>query len=456
LIRLLRNIVDLLQQRHINPIRPIKTFKSAEILDAFRYMQQGVHLGKIVVSMRDFPGRFMLEEAVQQRRKETRFDSSGAYLLVGGLGGLGRSISTWMVEHGARHLIYLSRSAGTSEKHGDFAQELSSMGCRVDFVQGSVSKLDDVSKAVSQAQGRLKGILQMSMVLSDQSFSRMTMKEWNTGVNPKVKGTWNLHTASVSVHADLDFFLLFSSISGIIGQPGQVNYAGANSFLDAFAKYRLGLGLPATAIQIGAVDGVGYLAEHDSLMQRLKSGGMDSSVSESELFEAIEAAIASKSTNFQPIAKGGFSLGLRSRIPLNNPSNRSPWKKDIRMASFHNSGEIDTISGSPSNDSLKSFIAAAKGDASLLNQSASVELLATEIGKKIFSFLLKPEEDLQITCSLPELGMDSLVAIEVRQWWKTTFDSDISVLEMMGMGTLHALGNHAARGMLKTFHGIEG
>jgi NAD(P)-dependent dehydrogenase (short-subunit alcohol dehydrogenase family)/aryl carrier-like protein len=418
-------------------------------------MQQGVHLGKIVVSMTDLSGRVALGEQFRARKPEIRFDESGAYLLVGGLGGLGRSISTWMVAHGARHLIYLSRGAGAAETHQEFAQELASLGCRADFVQGSVSELPDVTKAVSQAQGRLRGILQMSMVLSDQSFSRMTLKDWNTAVDPKVKGTWNLHTASMSINAELDFFVLFSSISGIIGQPGQTNYAGANSFLDAFAKYRLGLGLPASAIQIGAVNGVGYLAEHDSLMQRLKASGLDSSITESELLEALEVAMRSKSTEVRSTIKTSLILGLRSSIPLNNPANRSLWKKDIRMASFHNHAEANVTSGSTSNDSLKSFIAAAKGDASLLGQPESVQILATEIGKKICNFLLKPEEDLQTTCSLSDLGMDSLVAIEVRQWWKTTFEFDISVLEMMGMGTLHALGEHAAHGMTKLFYGGE-
>ena len=78
-----------------------------------------------------------------------------------------------------------------------------------------------------------------------------------------------------------------------------------------------------------------------------------------------------------------------------------------------------------------------------------------EIGKKLFSFLLKPEEDLVTWCSLGELGMDSLVAIEVRQWWRQIFEFDISVLEMLGMGTLDALGDHAAKGMLKLFHGDQ-
>ncbi|CAG8152229.1 unnamed protein product [Penicillium salamii] len=451
--KLLQNIISLLRERHIHPIRPIKVFKSDEILDAFRYMQQGVHLGKIVVSMLDISDHASSPGAVQQRRKETQFDESGAYLLVGGLGGIGRSISTWMVEHGARHIIYLSRTAGTTEAHQDFSQELSSMGCRVQFVQGSVVALHDVIKAISQAHGRLKGILQMSMTLRDQAFGQMTLESWNAAVDPKVKGTWNLHSASMSIQADLDFFVLFSSLSGVIGTPGQVNYAGANSFLDAFADYRRGLGLVASSIQIGAVDGIGYLSEHDSVKQKLTGANLGSSISENELLEVLPAVMTPIPTAVQSTTKTSFMLGLRSNTTLSSPANRCLWKKDVRMASFHNYVEADIAASSASNDSLKSFIATAKGDASLLGKSESIEFLAAEIGRKIFNFLLKPEEDLQTTCTLSDLGMDSLVAIEVRQWWKSTFGFDISVLEMMGMGTLYALGEHASRGMLSLFHG---
>ncbi|SCV54257.1 uncharacterized protein FFB14_13561 [Fusarium fujikuroi] len=170
-------------------------------------------------------------------------------------------------------------SAGTQQKHLDLAQELDSYGCLVDSVQGSINSLDDVTVAVSRANGHLKGILQMSMVLCDQSFDEMTIKDWNPVVNPKVKGIWNLHNASLSVNAELDFFILFSSLSGVIGQPGQANYAGANTFLDSFSQYRAHLGLPACAIQIGAVEEVGYMAEHQVIMQKLKaSGGSDGTV----------------------------------------------------------------------------------------------------------------------------------------------------------------------------------
>lgn len=453
--RLLRDIVHLVKERYIHPIRPIKRFSSDAILEAFRYMQQGVHLGKIIVSMRDSKGQLKLGGNIQSRRTKTNLDNSGAYLLVGGLGGLGRSVSTWMVERGARQIIYLSPSAGTKEEHREFRDELSSMGCRVDFVQGSVSSLKDVIKAVARSEGRLKGILQMSMALGNQTFPRMTLQEWNTAVDPKVRGTWNLHHASVSAKADLDFFILFSSISGICGQPGQTNYAGANTFMDAFSQYRLSQGLPACAIEIGAVEEVGFLAEHDDIKQKLKAAGaLPAAISESELLVALELAMRSKT----PLSKdtaNNICLGLRTSIPLHDPQNRLLWKKDVRMAIFHNNEASGTTPGNTINDGLRSFIATAKADAEILNQPDTPHFLAVEIGKKVFSLLLKPEEDLVTWCSLPELGMDSLVAIEVRQWWKTIFEFDISVLEMLGMGTLDALGEHAMKGMLQLFHGAS-
>ncbi|KAJ6089665.1 hypothetical protein N7467_004881 [Penicillium canescens] len=159
----------------------METFSLEAILSAFRYVQPGVHLGKIVVSIRDAAIQIILGADVQQRKKYTQLDGSGIYVLIGGLGGLGCSISTWM----------------------------------------------------------------------------------NTAVHPKVKGAWNLHNASVSANADLDIFILFSSLSGVYGYPGQTNYAAANSFLDAFSQYCSTLGFPACAIAIGSVEEVGYTAERN-------------------------------------------------------------------------------------------------------------------------------------------------------------------------------------------------
>ncbi|RAK90539.1 KR-domain-containing protein, partial [Aspergillus costaricaensis CBS 115574] len=246
----------------------------------------------------------------------------------------------------------------------------------------------------------------------------------------------------------LDFFVMFSSLSGVIGQPGQINYAGANTFMDAFAQYLSNLGLPACAIQIGAVEEVGYVAENGGVMQQFThTGGLESAVSEQELLEAVEAAVTSTSRNFY--------LGVRSNMCLSTPGERSLWKGDIRMAAYHRNEDANPKVNASSSNDLQSFITKAKGDATLLGQSESAQFLAQEIGRKVCDFLLKPEEELQTSSSLSDLGLDSLVAIELRQWWKLVFGFDISVLEMMGMASLKALGAHAAKGMLRLFHGVR-
>lgn len=149
------------QSGSISPIRPIKTFPVNQVVEAFREMQKGQHIGKIVVSMPEEPAE--LEVTPTAQKLALRADAS--YLLCGGLGGLGRAISNWMVEHGARHLIYLSRSGGESESTQAFIRELEAQGCSVQTFKGDVANPDDVAAAVHQAAMPIAGVLHMSMVL---------------------------------------------------------------------------------------------------------------------------------------------------------------------------------------------------------------------------------------------------------------------------------------------------
>ncbi|KAI1761562.1 fatty acid synthase S-acetyltransferase [Hypoxylon sp. FL1150] len=432
-------------------IHPLKVFPASEAADAFRYMQKGQHIGRVGISLRNSVEDRETRFDVTRRTRPLNFSSSASYLLVGGLGGLGRAISSWMADHGARQLIYLSRSAGEGAQDGIFANELKSIGCEVKFVKGDVTIPEDVTKAVAAAANPLKGVIQMSMVLRDQNFEAMTIEEWNAVVAPKVRGTWNLHNATTG--ADLDFFVLFSSLSGIIGQPGQANYASGNTFLDAFAQYRNRLGLAASVVDIGAVEDIGFISQHHGLMNKMKSTGFKG-VTEQELLDAMVVATAPRATRntesgaSQFVDNNTFVLGLGSSIPLGSPNNRAIWRKDRRMAAYHNapSGSGDAAS---SNETLKSFLASAKGDPTVLKAPDSSKLLALEIGKKLFDLLLKPQEDLNTSWPLVDLGLDSLVALELRAWWKQVFAFDISVLEMLGMGSLDALGQHAAEGLLR-------
>lgn len=463
------------RQGHIQPIRLAKVFSGPCIRDAFQYLQKGAHIGKVIMSLRDEAGRPDLGTIATVAKKTVMLNASASYLLVGGLGGLGRSIATWMVQHGARHLTFLSRSTGTgSSTEIDFIRMLESMDCTVQLVRGSVSNLADVSRAVESTVAPLSGIVQTSMVLRDQAFSRMTMDDWASTVGPKVTGSWNLHRATCERGIELDFFLLLSSLSGVLGQPGQANYAAANTFLDAFVLYRNGMGLPCTAVDVGAVEGVGYLSEHEDLLRKMQATGW-LSVKEEELLEALGAAMlpgqqhhhtgpeSSSSSVSSPgwasgiVNKNNMLLGLTPAIPLSSPNCSARLRKDIRMAIYHNSGGKRVSNSSPGggseSNSLRIFLAKAKENTTMLRTSDAAFTLAHEIGRKLFTLLLKTDQEPNIALSLVELGLDSIVAVEMRAWWKQVFDLDISVLQMMAMGTLEALGKRAADELANKYQG---
>lgn len=421
-------------------------------------MQKGLHIGKIGISLRPSHDVHDISFSTTPRARTMAFNSSASYLLVGGLGGLGRAIATWMVDNGARSLIFLSRSAGKGAADEGFVAELQSMSCAAHLVAGDVTDPGDVARAVAAAPAThpLKGVIQLSMVLRDQNFDVMSIEDWTAAVAPKVQGTWNLHRATEGKGDALDFFVLFSSLSGMIGQPGQANYASANTFLDAFAQYRNGLGLAASVVDIGAVEDVGFISQQAGLMNKMKASGFKG-VTEQELLDAMAVAMSARPQAAKAKAANGasrfvdsntFVLGLGSTIPLNSAANRAVWKKDRRMAAYHNAatGGADAAA---SNETLKTFLATVKEDPAVLKAPESSKLLALEIGRKLFDLLLKPQEDLNTSWPLVDLGLDSLVALELRSWWKQVFGFDISVLEMLGMGSLDALGQHAADGMMR-------
>ncbi|KAI8177403.1 Highly reducing polyketide synthase FUM1 [Colletotrichum sp. SAR 10_75] len=327
-------------------------------------------------------------------------------------------------------------------------------------VKGNVTSLADIEKAIATSQKPIRGVINMSMTLRDQGFTKMTHEEWTTAVDPKVLGTWNLHNACVSSGFELDFFLLFSSISGIVGQKGQANYAGANTFLDAFVQYRHSLGMAASSIDVGAMMDYGYLAENPVMMEKLTAQGMYG-VKIPQLLDAVSVLVNQPIPQLSSVPTRTFFnpsqliLGHRSLTSLSDPSNRVIWKEDRRMAVYYNCDgtrrvtEVDTVNSS----ALQKFLTSTLTDPQLLSSPEAPIYLARQIGGQLFRLLLKPAEndsEIDANMSLQDAGLDSLVAVEMRSWWKGVFGFDISVLEMLGMGSLLALGEKAVNGLKKS------
>jgi hypothetical protein len=153
--------MDYYHEGKIKPIHPIKVFEGVQVEDAFRYMQKGSHIGKIVVTMPE--DQRSLEVSCNQEKLHLRSDAS--YLLVGGLGGLGRSVAIWMAENGAKNLLFLSRSASRITPEDSFYKELDALGCKAQLFAGSVVDLVDIRRIVQEAHLPIAGVMQISMVL---------------------------------------------------------------------------------------------------------------------------------------------------------------------------------------------------------------------------------------------------------------------------------------------------
>ncbi len=322
---LLRRYAQLVCSGELRGLPIDSVFPAAQIQDAFRTMQAARHIGKLAVAMPDDP----LELESAPAKPVPVFHADRSYLLTGGLGGLGRSVATWMVENGARHLAFLSRSARDSSETHDFLKELHSHRCEVQLLAGSVGNMADVRRAVDNATRSAAGVINISMVLRDRGLGEMTFSDWTAAVEPKVNGTWNLHSATLS--CSLDFFM-FSSYCGFGGHSGQANYAAGNTFLDGFAQYRQRNGLVATVIDVGVMADAGFVARDIRLLKRLEKTLMRP-VREKELLDAV--TLAKERSGPLRIAARTRGGSLRMKIPAKYswaslPLRRSPPRRTAR------------------------------------------------------------------------------------------------------------------------------
>ena len=297
----------------------------------------------------------------------------------------------------------------------------------------------------------------------------MSFEDWQTAINPKVTGTMNLHNALAS--QPVEFFVLFSSLSGLIGQVGQANYAAANTFLDSFVRYRHGMNLPAATLDIGLVGDIGYLSEKPSVLNQLQSLGIQE-IQEATLLKALRLAIvrsrppprveAPKNSKpplhewIRPISNfTQFTVGLKLNVRFDDPKNRTLWKRDARMSRYRNIAEDSTeyrnASSSGSGDEeLANFLSAVAANAAMLDDEArSADFLAQQMGAQLKSFMLlsDAEDGIDVSKAPSALGVDSLVSIEIRNWWRQVLRLEISVLEIMNAKSIQELGIRAVEGL---------
>ncbi|KAL4970621.1 type I polyketide synthase [Aspergillus stella-maris] len=453
--RLMELMLDLYVKGHIKPVHPATIFDATEVEDAFRCMQQGTHVGKIVVRFPENEEKLSWAPSIPR----PSFRGDRTYLLVGGMGGLGRAIAMWMATFGAKSIIFLSRSAGKGEDDLAFMEELESMGCKVQAFAGDVADSELVNHIVATAASPIAGVMQMAMILRDIGVLDMDLETYEAVLRPRVKGTWNLHNALVD--GSLDFFVLFSSVCGMVGYYGQANYAASNSFMDSFVQYRHNLGLTASVLDIGAVDDVGYISRTPTAKDTMlaMSGRL---ISEKDFLEALHLTISRSAA--KPIVGKRFvgtkgilyhnpshiTQALECRLPIMDPQNNIIWKRDPRMAIYRNIETVATDSAA-SNSGMAPFLASVAENPRQLEQADAIEFLACQIRDRVAKFLMRrdDEEPMDLGLTLSAAGVDSLVAIELRNWWKQNLGVDVSVLELMNGGSIQRIGEMAAKRLYK-------
>lgn len=454
MVRLMKQVMDLYDKGHIHPLHPTTVFEATHVEDAFRFMQKGLHMGRIVVRFPEDDSCLPLSAPVATL-KTGSFRHDVSYLLVGGLGGLGRSIISWMVAGGAKRLVVVSRSSGKTAQDRAFIQQVAEAGAVVDCHAGDVADRDFLGGVIQQTQTSgfpIAGVMQMAMVLRDVGFTNMDHASWVAATRPKISGTWVLHDL-LPQDQSLDFFVLFSSTAGTLGNYGQANYASANTFLDSFVQYRHRLGLPASVIDISVIGDVGYVSNLNAVEERAdKIAGRP--LTEQEFLSTLQLAIVRSSSRFatplgtKPTAyrnQSQVSLYNSNNIPITDPENTLLWKRDPRMAIYRNIEKVSDATGSSAIDSLRRFVGSLTAEPAKLDDPSTVVLFTQEITKKVAAFLMKDESLVDPSESLAAMGVDSLVTIEVRNWWKQTFGTEVSVLELRNGGNLAQLGELAVQ-----------
>ncbi|KAL2821422.1 hypothetical protein BDW59DRAFT_164156 [Aspergillus cavernicola] len=452
--RLVNQLLDLYQQGRITPIRPLEVVAASQLGDSFRRMQQGTHMGKIVAKMPE-SHRDVL---VAKSPLHLRLSPDLSYMLIGGLGGVGRALATWMVERGARHLVFLSRGAGASADDQCFVRELEMQGCNTMLMKGDVTRLVDITAAIKRCPLPVGGVLQLSMVIKDQFIPDMTYKNWQDGLAAKVTGTWNLHHALQGNDTHLQFFVVCGSITGVMGNAGQVNYCSGNAFVSSFVQYRLQKGLPASVVNLGGVNDMGFLASQDTKLRNKMRAASVRLLKEQEVLDAFEIAM-SQSRPRPTSSSSGSSLannlivGMSNTRSLADPSVRPLWGNDARFRAYANldinreSSEHSPEAGS----NLRRRLAAIREQPTLLDNEAMGDQLATDFAKVIqeYSIFAQGLSHEQVA----KIPFDSLMTVEIRNWSVRYFNLDLSLVSIAKAGTIEGLARFVMSTMRSQYSG---
>ncbi|MBU6180432.1 MAG: SDR family NAD(P)-dependent oxidoreductase, partial [Verrucomicrobia bacterium] len=359
-------------------------FPVTEVVEAFRFMAAGKHVGKNVLDF-DLP-----EIPIGRPTGEGyRFRGDGTYLITGGAGGFGLELAGWMAKNGARHFALMSRSGPNAESL-EKIEAYRAAGIEVIDTRGDVTSradLDRIIAGIQEGRAPLIGVIHGAMVLDDEFIVELDQSRFDKVLLPKMLGAWNLHEATLGL--PLEHFICFSSFSAVIGAVKQSNYNAGNVFLDQLAHHRRALGLPALTFNWGALEGAGFVARNEKTQQYLEMVGLGATNME----ETLHLFSVGVPTDAVQLGTARCDWGALARF--------SPSVSGSNMFL-----PVVPRSNSSGGDSMAARILEAPAEKRL----AMVEdLIAAQVGAVLGTDAARLDKDTPLT----NLGLDSLMAIEL-------------------------------------------
>jgi len=384
---LFERVMDEVEAGRLVPL-PTQCFTLERAADAFRFMAMARHVGKVVLTQID-----------ESAGALDALDPRAAYLVTGGLSGLGLLTATRLVERGARHLWLVGRRAPTPEAQPAL-EAMRAQGAAVHTLQADMGEPAEVRRVLADvpAATPLRGIVHSAGLLEDGALMQQTWERFVRPLGPKVDGAWALHEATRG--ARLDFFVFYSSIASVLGSSGQGNHAAANAFMDALAAERRAHGLPALAISWGAWSEVGAAADR-RVDARVAAQGLDA-ITPLRGLQWLEYLMSGSSAHVGacPIRWDAFMARAQARTPFY----AAFAQQAVRATRSPEAAAAHEAPGTALREQLRDASAARRH-----------ELLLAFVGDHVAKVIgARSRETIDVRQPLNELGLDSLMAVELR------------------------------------------
>ncbi|KAK3382595.1 fatty acid synthase S-acetyltransferase [Lasiosphaeria ovina] len=442
--RLLRETVDLLADGKIQHPAPLHFYPVSQVERAFRHLQGGKNIGRIMITV----DRDDVVPQLVLRHRPWTFDPQASYVIAGGSGGLGRAIARWMVSRGARYLILPSRSGGASSKAAsELVAELRAKGARVEVPACDVSDASALARMLADyhevhGMPAVRGCINAAMVLQDAVFANMTHAQWELTLRSKVQTSWNLHR---QLPAGLDFFVMLSSLIGVLGGMGQSNYAAGDAFQDALARHRVRRGQRAVAIDVGWMRSIGIVAEKAEYQRNLKTSEDMQQLDEDEML-ALLTLLCDPSRPQPPLSPAAehdaqVLFGLRTPDEFLARGQQPPELLDRPLFAAFAHAPTDSAAGGQGREAGGAEQTAAAAFRATEDTNERIQIVLRALARKLARAMAISADDVELGKPLSSYGVDSLMAVELRNWIGKDFQATVAVFDIMGNVPIAKIGD---------------